>query len=185
MTDEELKEMQEEFPNAWWNLNHEEYEVTSEDFYRAWKEDCGDYIRYAGDYLSAGWSDWYEENWDEYYPEHGDAYSSLTLNALMYEKWNIAEALDGDYIERDVVMEYLMNKEMRKQMQWLLDHNCHRRDDHLWSTWQRLCFEWDNESDEDEEEDDDDVESLKEKIGELKEEIDRLQSILDENGIDY
>ena len=78
-----------------------------------------------------------------------------------------------------------MNKEMRKQMQWLLDHNCHRRDDHLWSTWQRLCFEWDNESDEDEEEDDDDVESLKEKIGELKEEIDRLQSILDENGIDY
>lgn len=145
MTDEQLKELQEEYPNAWWNLNYEEYEVDEDDFYRAWKEDCGEYFDYCVNYEPAGWPDWVEENWDLYNSDNGDVYGNLMLNALYFEKWNIAAQIDsGDDIPRDVIMSAFFSKDKRKQMQWLLDHDCHRRDDALWVTWEKLCFEWDN-----------------------------------------
>lgn len=145
MIDEDLKKLQEEYPNAWWNLDYEAYEVNEEDFNRAWNEDCAEYFDYCMNYEPAGWPDWYEENWDEYWPEQGDAFGSMMLNALIYEKWNIVEVLDcGDSITREGIMETLFIRDMRKQMQWLLDHDCHRRDDALWDTWHKLCFEWDN-----------------------------------------
>lgn len=144
MTDEELKEMQEEYPNAWWNLNHDEYEMNQEDFDRAWEEDCGAYFDYCSSYLASGF-DWYSENHSDFDPEVGDEYGNLMLSALLDEKWNIVETLDaGDSINRDAVMQYLFTIDCRKQMQWLLDHDCHRRDDVLWDTWHRFCFEWDN-----------------------------------------
>ena len=145
MTDEELKEMQEEYPNAWWNLNHEEYEINEADVQKAWDEDCAEYFDYCSGYEPAGWPEWFEENWDEDCEEHGGVYGSLTLFALEDEKWNIANRMDsGDSIPRDIVMSHFFSQNMRKQMQWLLDHDCHRRDDHLWDAWHKLCFEWDN-----------------------------------------
>ena len=142
MTDEELKKLQEEYPNAWWNLDYDEYQFTKEDFKKAWDEDFGGFFDYCRGYEPEGWCE-YLENKYEY--ESDDIDGCLMLDALCEEKWNIAETLDcGDEISRDSIMTCLFSRDMRKQMQWLLDHDAHRKDDALWDTWHHLCFEWDN-----------------------------------------
>lgn len=142
MTDEDLKKLQEEYPNAWWNLDYDEYQFSEEDFKKAWDEDFGGFFDYCIGYEPEGWLEYLEE---KYKYESDYIYGSLLLDALCKEKWNIVETLDyGDEISRDSIMTCLFSRDKRKQMQWLLDHDAHRKDDALWDTWHNLCFEWDN-----------------------------------------
>lgn len=142
MTDEDLKKLQEEYPNAWWNLDYDEYQFTEEDFKKAWDEDFGVFFQYCIDCEPEGWLEYLEE---KYKYESDYIYGSLMLDALCKEKWNIVETLDyGDEISRDSIMTCLFSRDKREQMQWLLDHDAHRKDDALWDTWHNLCFEWDN-----------------------------------------
>ncbi len=199
MTDEELEEMKAEYPGAWWNLDYNEYQFSEEDFNKAWNEDFGVFFSFCMDYEPDGWCEWVEGR-EDYHPEESDIYGYLMVNALYEEKWNIVEALNcGDEISRDAIMTCLFSRDKRKQMQWLLDHRAHRRDDALWETWKNLCFEWDNdgEPEDEEEEEEDEEEEIDENYwydrceywrGQwktLNEENKRLKAILDENGISY
>lgn len=206
MTDEELEEMKEEFPNAWWNLNYEEYpdldeEDIIQDVIKAIDSKDKLYFQYLSDYVM-DLREWIKER-ESLMCEYGCVYTdSLIVYCLCEKNFEMAEYFknEGYEITESHAVQQLLREECREGMQWLLDNDLLSWCYGLWSTWRELCAKWDagkakeekvEETDENTEEEIDEnywydrCEYWRGQWKTLNEENKRLKAILDENGISY
>lgn len=149
MTDEELEEMKEEFPNAWWNLDYEEYpdldeEDIIQDVIKAIDSKDKLYFQYLSDYVM-DLREWIKER-ESLMCEYGCVYTdSLIVYCLCEKNFEMAEYFKNERYEitESHAVQQLLRKECREGMQWLLDNDLLSWCDGLWSTWRALCEKWD------------------------------------------